>query len=229
MNPLALVKLGVAAIVGLIAWNLVARTVISKTIATPDAFAVADVVKKYEAREREIERGWFSGPTGVSRTRRANDVISRELASAKPEERGFRAAQIFIGFYLVNTRARADYCAQYKIDIANFVAELERVEAAQYARAAGLLGAKGIRVDELWERAQGMMKNAVSQDMAELGRAGQGGWSMGVYAATSPPEEGYGLAMPELCHAIAQQPISYAKRLDLRDRTPELERALMGS
>jgi hypothetical protein len=92
---------GMAVVVGLLAWNLVVHVFLINTVASPSAQAEGEFFKM----ERAAQAARTEMPTALATSRYANEQASKELAAAgSQEERAFKAAQIFIGFYLVNTR-----------------------------------------------------------------------------------------------------------------------------
>jgi hypothetical protein len=64
-------------------------------------------------------------------------------------------------------------------------------------------------VDKIWATLRASMAHAVRQDM----------WPLGIY----------GMSMAKACEEIARRPTTFAKKLDLIDRQPDVQRALMGS
>jgi hypothetical protein len=201
---LQLAKYGAAALAGLLVMSLLARLFVDSTVNSPSAKAEG----AYFKMEREAQQKYKGLSSAQATNRYANELASKELGTGSADERAFKAAQIFIGFYLVNARARAEFCQEQKVDIGKFVGEFSRLHQAQYARAINLLEAHGTSVEQIWSTLRASLRHAVEQDM----------WSMG----------GIGMSMETLCQDIAHRPSSFAAQVNLVKRQPDVQRALMG-
>jgi hypothetical protein len=199
-----LAKCAAAGLIGLLAWNVAAKLLIDNTVNSPEAQAEGQLWKM----EREAQVAQPGKPTAVAMTQYAIEKASTELAAAPEAERAFKAAQIFIGYYLVNTRARVEFCAERHVDLGKFADEFARLHAAQYERAVALLTARGLKVEQIWSITRTAMSRAITHDM--------GGF-------TAP-----GIHSPKACEEVARQARYFARKLDLKTRQPEVQRALMG-
>src|SRR5262249_13416757 len=121
----------------------------------------------------------------------------------------YKAAQIFIGYYLVNTRARVEYCQERNVDLTRFAEEFGRLHREPYERAVAELKAKGLSVDKVWSVTKGAMSRAITIDMVGAGIQ---------YAG-----------MPNACEEVAKRAKYFARKLELRERQPDVYQALMGS
>jgi hypothetical protein len=202
---LHLAKYAAAAGLGLLAWNYAAHVFINHTVNSPSAQAEGEFYKM----EREAQAKYKTLPTAQATNRYANEKISKDLAATTPgEARAFKAAQIFMGFYWVNARARAEFCQKEGVDISPFVTEFSRRHRPQYDRAMSLFQAHGLSAEDSWSTLRASLMHAVEHDM----------WPLG----------GYGMSMAEACQDIAKRPVTLASKLDLITHRPDLQRALMG-
>ena len=200
-----LAKYGAAALAGLVALNLAAHVLVNETVNSPSAKAEG----VYFKMEREAQQKYQGLPPAQATGRYASELASKELAAAgTADERALKAAQIFIGFYLVNTRARAEFCQEQKVDITGFVNELSRLHPSQLARATALLEAQGTSVEQIWSTLHASLRHAVEHDMGSI--------------------VGFGMSMEKLCQDIVHRPVSFASKVNLAKRQPDVQRALMG-
>src|SRR5450432_703430 len=91
-------------------------------------------------------------PSAVAQ-QEATESMARKLARQTGAERAGTAADNFWGFYLINTRARLDYCAGKGVDIGPFVRAFEDYHAPEVAIAKDIYRASPERppVDKLYE------------------------------------------------------------------------------
>jgi hypothetical protein len=199
-------KYAAAGVAGLLAWNVAAKIMVDNTLNSPAAQAEGEVYKM----EREAQRQQPGKPIAVAMNNYAIGKASEELAAtASPEERRLKAAQIFIGYYLINTRGRAEYCQERGVDVSAFVDEFARLHRPQYDRAAALLEAKRVTVEKIWSITRGAMERPLKHDMGSYG---------------PPPRPG----QPSACEELAKRAKFFARKLDLRERQPDVHSALMG-
>jgi hypothetical protein len=198
-------KYAAAALLGLLAWNYAAYMFINHTVNSPSARAEGEFYKM----QREAQAKYKTLPPAEATKRYASEKMSKELAAiTSVDERAFKAAQIFMGFYWVNARARAEFCEKEGIDISSFVTEFSRRHRPQYNRAMSLFQAHGLNAEATWSTLRASLTHAVEQDM----------WPLG----------GYGKSMAEACEEIAKGPVTFASKLDLTTHQPILQHALMG-
>jgi hypothetical protein len=197
-------KYAAAALLGLLAWNYAAYMFINHTVNSPSAQAEGDFYRM----QREAQAKYKTLPPAEAIKRYASEKMSKELAAiTSVEERAFKAAQIFMGFYWVNARARAEFCEKEGVDISSFVTEFSRRHRPQYDRAMSLFQAHGLSAEDTWSTLRASLTHAVEQDM----------WPLG----------GYGMSMADACREIAKGPVTLASKLDLSMHEPNLQRALM--
>jgi hypothetical protein len=128
-----------------LAWNYAALLFINHTVDSPSAQAEGEFYKM----ERGAQSKYQTLPPTQAANCYASEKTSKELAAAaSADERSFKAAQFFMGFYWVNVRARAEFCQKQGVDISPFVTEFSRLHRPQYDRATSLLQAKGLSVED---------------------------------------------------------------------------------
>lgn len=205
--PLRIATYAGAALIGLLGWNLAAHVFIGHTLNSPSAKAEGDYFKM--EREAQAKYAGPGTPTAAAMSRYAGEQAKQMLAAAAPgKERTFTAAQIFIGFYLTNAKARIDYCRERQVDLSGFASAFANLHRLQYERAAALFEANGTSVDDTWSTVRAALMHGVDTDM-------------GVIA-------GLGVPMAKACQEIARRPRYFADQLNFAKRQPEIQRALMG-
>jgi hypothetical protein len=108
-------------------------------------------------------------PSAVAQ-REATESMARKLARQSGAERAGTAADNFWGFYLLNTRARPDYCAGKGVDIGAFVRAFEDYHAPEVAIAKDIYRASPERppVDKLYEMVKPDLEATVAQDQSDM-------------------------------------------------------------
>jgi hypothetical protein len=106
----------------------------------------------------------------VAAQQEATESMARKLARQSGAERAGTAADNFWGFYLINTRARRDYCAGKGVDIGPFVRAFEDYHAPEVAIATEIYRASPERpgVDKLYEMIKPDVEATVAQDQADM-------------------------------------------------------------
>lgn len=196
-----------AALIGLFGWNLAARVFLDHTVNSPSATAEGE----YNRIEREA-LAKYAGP-GTSNadamSRYAKEQAAQKVAAAATaDERAFTAAQVFLGFYLMNSRARVEFCRAQQVDISPFATDFAKLHQPQYERTAGLFRAKGVSIEDAWSTTRGTMMRAAETDMRAI--AGTGG------------------TLAAACQQFASHPGGFVAELDFARHQPDVQRALMG-
>lgn len=108
-------------------------------------------------------------PSAVAQ-QEATESMARKLARQTGAERAGTAADNFWGFYLINTRARLDYCAGKGVDIGPFVRAFEDYHAPEVAIAKDIYRASPERppVDKLYEMIRADVEATVAQDQTDM-------------------------------------------------------------
>ena len=103
----------------------------------------------------------------------AADQATQQLAGQAGEDRERTAANIFFGYYFLNTRLRAEYCRERGIDLAPFVTAFEAEHAAEHARAKAIFAGVGANPEELVPVLQSQFRPVVEQDMKDVAASAQ--------------------------------------------------------
>jgi hypothetical protein len=108
--------------------------------------------------------------TSAVEQREATESMARKLAAQSGPQRAGTAADNFWGFYLVNTRARLDYCAAKGVDIGPFVRAFADYHAAEVAIATDIYRASPERppVEKLYDMIKPDLEATVAQDQADM-------------------------------------------------------------
>jgi hypothetical protein len=95
-------------------------------------------------------------------------AMKQMTGAANDATRAKIAASIFLGYWLVNGRARGELCAQNGVDLGKFVREFEDHHADLHARALVLLKDEDVSENRLYEINRDAMLNHVSYEMLYL-------------------------------------------------------------
>jgi hypothetical protein len=103
----------------------------------------------------------------------AADQAAQQLATQPVEDRKRTAANIFFGYYYLNTRLRAEYCRERGIDLTPFVSAFEAEHGAEHARARAIFAGSGANPEELVPLLQSQFRPVVEQDMKDVAASAQ--------------------------------------------------------
>jgi hypothetical protein len=141
----------------------------------------------------------------------AVERAEREIATPQSTESlAGNAAGNFVGFYLVNTRTRADYCQARGVDLSPFVARFSSVHAPEWAKAQTLLRRRGMDAEQVWPQLKPTMDKLIEQGMRDT-------------AASAQTDE------TGVCRYMAEHPELVVPTLTYSTVSPTLERALMSA
>jgi hypothetical protein len=101
--------------------------------------------------------------------RQARESLSKGDALSKSRT----AAGIFFGAYIMNTRARPEYCRQRGVDLRPFVAAYEEVHRAELTRARAIFTEAGMNPETLAPTLQTQFVGMVEQDMKDFAAGAQ--------------------------------------------------------
>lgn len=100
-----------------------------------------------------------------------NKVAAAAINSATPGDKRVTAASTFYGFYLLNVRARAEFCQQQGVDIHAFTDVFAHSNAQYQAVAQPLLTANNMSEDKLYDMFKQQLTTAVDNDMKDVASA----------------------------------------------------------
>jgi hypothetical protein len=144
---------------------------------------------------------------------RAAAVERAESQMAQPQSTDSaagNAAGNFIGFYLVNTRSRVQYCQARGVDLSPFVARFSAVHAPEWAKAQTLLRRRGMDFEQVWPQLKPTMDKLIEQGMRDT-------------AASAQTDE------TGVCRYMADNPELVVPTLTYSTVSPTMERALMSA
>ena len=95
------------------------------------------------------------------------------LGKGDATSRSRTAASIFFGAYIMNTRARPEYCRQRGVDLRPFVAAYEEVHRAELTRARAIFAEAGMNPETLAPTLQAQFVGMVEQDMKDFAAGAQ--------------------------------------------------------
>ncbi|CAN7781039.1 hypothetical protein LJR296_008005 [Cupriavidus necator] len=150
-------------------------------------------------------------PLGEARQIASTEVSQAELSRKSGQAKADAAAGQFLGYYLVNVRARADYCKAQGIDIGPFVDAFKRQNAAFYAKSRAIHARGPVSPDDLetkfYEQLRPSLESTIQDNTTD-------------FAARN------NMTVAEVCQGLADKPEESAKLLDLAHLNPALYDAL---
>lgn len=96
---------------------------------------------------------------------RARDMLSQ---SSDTDQKNLRAAQMFYGFYYINTEARVAYCRERGTDIASFANRFQSNNRAELARAQAIYAKTGGKPDDMLDMLRPAFAKTIEQDMKDV-------------------------------------------------------------
>lgn len=102
--------------------------------------------------------------------KKVGEERARELLSAEsdPEQKNLRAAQMFFGYYFLNTEVRVEYCGARGKDISPFVDRFEANNRAEFARAKAVFAKANSKPEDMLAMVRPALAKAVEQDMKDV-------------------------------------------------------------
>ena len=136
--------------------------------------------------------------------------MNATLAAETDGKRTFlHAASTFEGYYLSNTRTRVKFCKEQGVDIARFVAAVDRVNAAERMRASEAEKDFPMNVDEFYAAIEPQMRKAVEIDMTDVSTRNH-------------------ISMRQACQLISDNADAIAAQAAFARMQPVVHEALMG-
>lgn len=101
-----------------------------------------------------------------ARAKYSNEILEERLAEAEgAPARAVVAASAFLGFWLVQGRARAEFCNAAGVDFARFQADFEQENEALHEIATAVLEKANAPEERLWKSARGVMQQQIQYEM----------------------------------------------------------------
>jgi hypothetical protein len=133
----------------------------------------ADVKAQIDELKAEAARAH----PGMAQSDAMKEVAVRQaresLGKGDATSRSRTAASIFFGAYIMNTRARPEYCRQRGVDLRPFVAAYEEVHRAELTRARAIFAEAGMNPETLAPTLQAQFVGMVEQDMKDFAAGAQ--------------------------------------------------------
>lgn len=103
----------------------------------------------------------------------AAERATASMASQAPEKRRKSAADMFFGFYYLNTRSRVDYCRTRGVDLAPFADAFAAAHRTELSRATAIYANAGSDPDAIMPIVQTQLASVVEQDMKDVALGAQ--------------------------------------------------------
>lgn len=114
----------------------------------PEPSAQAAVAKEVASIQAQAEKQHPSMAKSDAMKEVASERAADKFATQSPLERSHTAADMFWGFYWLNTKVRPEYCAERGVDLAGFVQAFDRIHGKELARAKEIYEARGIDAEK---------------------------------------------------------------------------------
>jgi hypothetical protein len=98
----------------------------------------------------------------------ASEHTAKKLASQTADQQANTAADIFWGFYYMNTKVRTQYCAQRGIDLSPFVAAFTKEHSDAFAKASAVYALAGLSTEKYLPIIMEASAKGVEQDMKDV-------------------------------------------------------------
>lgn len=128
----------------------------------------AEIAQKMDELRAQAEREHPTMAKSDALKQVASDESAKKLKTQTAQQRVNTAADMFWGFYFMNTKARADYCAQRGVDLAQFTQAFEKEHASELARAKIVYANAGIDPDALAKQLGAEFEKSIDQDMKDV-------------------------------------------------------------
>ncbi len=148
-------------------------------------------------------------PDPVAQSKNALEKIAAAMeAEQDPAKRARIAADVFWGYYYLNTRARRDFCQEKGVDITKFTRAINGTQLDALNKARAIYAKAGADEFKLYESMQAELKTMVAQDQA--------------YVAEQTRQ-----SVAESCQWAAIHADKLAEMMDFAKLQPEVYKALM--
>jgi hypothetical protein len=93
------------------------------------------------------------------------EKANKKIESSSGNEKKIAAASQFLGYYLVNTKTRKDYCLNFGVEITNFVKEFESVNTNDLNAARKILNTTLDAEDNFYKTSKNSFEKIINIDM----------------------------------------------------------------
>lgn len=103
----------------------------------------------------------------------ASEQATRKLSKQGSSQQIKTAADMFWGFYYMNTRARAAYCQRHGVNLSQFTTAFTSEHREELARAQAVYSRAGIDSERLLPKLMPALTSMVEQDMKDVAAGAQ--------------------------------------------------------
>lgn len=128
----------------------------------------AEMTKKLDDLKAQAEREHPDMAKSDAFKQLASDQSAKKLASQTPDQQANTAADMFWGFYYMNTKARTRYCAQRGVDLSPFVSAFTKEHSELFSKASAVYARAGINTEKYLPVLMETLANTVEQDMKDV-------------------------------------------------------------
>lgn len=116
----------------------------------------------------DAAKGKPGEPVAIAMQELATEQNAAKLATQSGDKKAETAADMYIGFLLINTKARPAFCKEQGIEIPAWIEAFENVNAAETARAREIHAKTGFHEDRMYALAADQFKKLVAEDINEI-------------------------------------------------------------
>jgi len=172
---------------------------------------VAKIEQLMENIKKEGVQKHADAPVSEAMHKEAVEQTSVKLKSEPDKRKRLEtAAGNFFGFFLVNTRERAEFCREQGVDIAMFVSAFERGHTTELANARSALSNSSVSEDKLYAMLKPQLRKVIEQDMRDIASANK-------------------ISLREACELISKEGTKLATEMHISKVQPDVYRVLAGS
>jgi hypothetical protein len=104
-------------------------------------------------------------PADIALQEKAKEITAAKIATQSADKKAETAADMYIGFLLINTKTRPAFCKEQGIDIPAWTAAFEKINATETAKARQIHSKVGFDEDRMYAMFADQMNKMVSDDM----------------------------------------------------------------
>jgi hypothetical protein len=124
--------------------------------------------KMMASMEEEAVRKYPNLPRSEALARYAREHAGQQLSGKTGDDRDASAAQMFYGFYYMNTRSREAWCRQRGADLSTWVATFNRTYAREKAAADAIFARAGRQPEQMVTMVTDSLSEYVDKDMRDI-------------------------------------------------------------
>ena len=134
--------------------------------------AISGVNKSIEKLKIDAVKNHPDTQLSIAMQQEAISQAKVKLESESNEQKKLQtAASMFMGFYLINTKARLQFCSNQGVYIQLFVASFDNMHKHELKRAREIMSTTGITEDKFYSMLEPQMNKVLVQDMSDISTA----------------------------------------------------------